>query len=106
MQKYNPVYQLKKQIILVTALLSFIVIQTNATVVVNETSSVADTYIVEKDGRVTITIKGADGGDAAEIGGEGATVSGAFDVQEDDIIDYVVGEVGSLGTNNSARRWR
>jgi len=102
MQKYNAADRLKKQIILVIVLLPLFFIQVNAAVVVNETTSVADTYTVEKDGRVTITIKGADGGDASEIGGEGATVRGAFDVQEDDVIDYVVGEVGSLGTNNSA----
>ncbi len=70
--------------------------------VVNETTSVTGTYTVPNDTQLMITIKGADGGDAAEKGGEGATVSATFNVTAGQVIGYIVGEVGYLGTNNSA----
>lgn len=55
---------------------------------------VAGSYTVTENGQVTITITGADGGDADETGGEGATVTAVFNVSVGDVIDYVVGEVG------------
>jgi hypothetical protein len=87
-----------------TALLS---LPLSAAVVVNETSLVSGSYTVPNSGQVTITIKGADGGDATAggtVGGEGAQVSATFDVTAGQVIRYVVGEAGvnNALTNGSA----
>lgn len=74
----------------------------HAQTVISETTSVAGTYTVPSDGQITFTITGADGGDAATNGGEGATVVGTFDVTAGQVIGYIVGEAGTNGTNNSA----
>ncbi len=75
----------------------------NAQVVVNETTLISDSYTVTADGRVTITIVGADGGDGSNTnGGEGATVVATFDVNSGDVIRYVVGEAGNTHGGSSA----
>ena len=84
-------------------LLGFVA-QVQAEEVVNVTISDTGTYVAPANGQVTITIKGADGGDAgaSEEGGEGAAITATFKVSSGETVGYIVGERGSLGTNNSA----
>lgn len=75
----------------------------SAQVVVNETTLISDSYTVTADGRVTITIVGADGGDGSNTnGGAGATVVATFNVNSGDVIRYVVGEAGNTHGGSSA----
>jgi len=90
------------KMIFTTGFLLFSVTQIQAAEVVNETTSVLGTYTVPSDGQVTISIKGADGGDAATIGGEGASVTATFDVTAGQVIGYIVGEAGKAGASGSA----
>ena len=69
---------------------------------VNEATSVTGTYTVPSDTNLVIIIKGADGENAAEPGGDGATVRAVFNVTAGQVIGYIIGETGKLGTNNSA----
>lgn len=100
----NVKYQLRIAGLILAGFLFFLSTE-NATaqVVVNETTLVSDSYTVSADGRVTITIVGADGGNGSNTdGGEGATVVATFDVDAGDVIRYVVGEAGNTHGGSSA----
>jgi len=82
--------------------LLFVSIKIYATEFVNESVSVANTYTVLNDANITIRIKGADGGNANEIGGEGASIVATFSLTAGQVIGYIVGQAGALGSNISA----
>jgi hypothetical protein len=67
--------------------------------VVNDNTPGTGSYTVPNDGQYIITIKGAGGGGGSTTqGGEGATVTGTFDLTAGDIIRYVVGEGSTSGS--------
>ncbi len=75
----------------------------HAATVVNETGLISDAYTVPQNGRITITITGADGGAGSNTrGGSGATVTGVFDVTAGQVLRYVVGGAGSTHAGTSA----
>ncbi|MBH0057177.1 DUF4347 domain-containing protein, partial [Pseudoalteromonas sp. SWXJZ94C] len=73
---------------------------------VNTSGPQTGEYVVTADGVITITIQGGDGGNGSgSDGGQGATVTGTFNVTAGQIIRFVVGEAGDpidSGTGTSA----
>lgn len=93
--------QLKTAILLSLFYATCAVQQASALEVVAETSLIAGNYPITSDGQVSITITGADGGNATAgsttAGGSGAGATGVFTVSDGDIVYYVVGGVGLDG---------
>ena len=69
--------------------------------VATESGLAAGSYTITSDGQVTLTITGADGGNAtnnsATAGGSGASATGVFDVVAGQVVYWVVGEAGVDG---------
>ncbi len=72
-----------------------------ATEVVNSSVPGTGTYTVPADDQLTIVIVGGEGGGGSTTrGGQGASVTGVFNVSAGDVVSYVVG-AGSLAANSA-----